>query len=130
MDRGVDDQAGAVVGGVAQHQGHEAGAKAQAQRLQQAGPGRGFQRAPVGQGEQVAQLAGAEPRQFMDVCRDVHPRLACCGCQAGWGQYLRAAGPANRPFGLERFARANSFAMGAQRGPGLGQGQAEVLLGE
>ncbi|MNE37862.1 hypothetical protein D3C80_1317360 [compost metagenome] len=65
VDRGVDDQAGAVVGGVAQHQGHEAGAKAQAQRLQQAGPGCRFERAAVGQGEQVAQFAGVKPRQFM-----------------------------------------------------------------
>ncbi|MDT4852298.1 hypothetical protein FQZ97_865220 [compost metagenome] len=100
VDRGIDDQPRPFVGGVAQDQGEKTGVQAQAQCFQQAGPGGWLHRAAVGQGQQFAELAGADAGQSMGVFEVVHPRLACWGCRAGWGEYRPNGLWINRPFGL------------------------------
>ncbi|MNE65600.1 hypothetical protein D3C80_1610910 [compost metagenome] len=90
VHRCVDDQPRSLVGGIAQHQGEEAGGEALAQGFQQAAPGCGFQRAAIDEGEQFAQLGGGDAGDGVEVVAGRHGvGHACldhCCCEASIGR--------------------------------------------
>ncbi|MNU69984.1 hypothetical protein D3C71_593830 [compost metagenome] len=94
MHRGIDDQPGAFMVGVAQHQGEEAGGESLAQGFQQTGPGRGLQRAVVDQPEQVAELGRGDVDAGVQVRAggkgQGHARLF--GCVLSWASIDRGHG--------------------------------------
>ncbi|MNH14831.1 hypothetical protein D3C79_744310 [compost metagenome] len=121
MYRGIDDQPGALVVGIAQHQGEEAGGEALAQDVQQTGPGRRLQRAVIDQPEQAAELGRGNVEAGVQVRAgrkgQGHARLF--GCVLLWLEYRPGSGRQNRPFGLDgRALMSAAHAPGCNAAPG------------